>query len=273
MSTTKEKPRIDAFDHASGRHIESGGAKIYIEERGKPGAPVLVLLHGGFGSVEDFNSVAPALASRFRLVGVDSRGHGRSTLGSAPLSYRLLAEDLGRVIESLALEEFGILGFSDGGIAAYRWAAGRDPRLKKLVTVGSSWEMSEGEPAWKLITGMTGAKWKRFFPASHEAYLRLNPEPDFGRFAEKVTAMWKDMSPDGHPGDLVKRIACDILAVRGDRDRITSLASLARLQALVKKANVLNIPFADHAAFDDAPEIFLAAVDAFFGGRTKSGSE
>jgi len=268
MSKTKGEPGGGAFDHASGRFIASGDARIYVEERGDPKATVLVLLHGGFGSVEDFNSVGPALASKFRLIGVDSRGHGRSTLGSSPLSYALLAEDLGRIVDSLELDEFSILGFSDGGIAAYRWAAGRDPRLKKLVTVGSSWEMSESEPAWKLIAGMTGAKWKRFFPESFEAYERLNPEPDFGRFAEKVIAMWKDSGVDGHPGPLVKKIACDILAVRGDRDRLPSRASLARLQALVENANVLNIPFADHAAFDDAPEIFLEAVDAFFGRRT-----
>jgi len=264
MNGREKKTGKRGFDHETGRHIPSGDAKLYVEERGSPKTPVLVLLHGGFGSIEDFNSVVPALAMEFRLVGVDSRGHGRSTLGSEKLSYALLAEDLGRIVDSLELDEFSILGFSDGGIAAYRWASGRNPRLKRLVTVGSSWEMSESEPAWKLISGMTGAKWKRFFPESFEAYERLNPEADFARFSEKVIAMWKDMSANGHPGPLVKRIACDILAVRGDRDRLTSLESLARLQALVKKANCMNIPFADHAAFDDAPEIFLEAVEAFF---------
>ena len=49
------------FDHSSGRFITCRDAKIYVEEKGTPGLPVLVLLHGGFGNMEDFNPIVPAL--------------------------------------------------------------------------------------------------------------------------------------------------------------------------------------------------------------------
>lgn len=253
------------FDHSGGRHVTSGDARLYVEERGAPDLPPLLLLHGGFGNIEDFNGIAPALSRCFRLIGIDSRGHGASTLGATPLSYALLADDLSQVIDTLALEDFGILGFSDGGIAACRYGARRDPRLSGIVTIGANWEMSEDDPAWELLSGMSSELWQRMFPASCESYRRLNPEPDFDRLAAAVLGMWRDLGPNGYPGHLMGWIDCDLLAVRGDLDPLTSLESLARLRQVKAEASLLNIPFADHAAFDDAPEILLPAIGRFFG--------
>ncbi len=253
------------FDHGTGRLIPSGDAEIYVEEAGNPGGRALLLLHGGFGSLEDFNGIAPALGARFRLVGVDSRGHGRSSLGAGRLSYRLLAEDIGRIVEALGLGEYDILGFSDGGIAAYRRAMQGDPKLGKLVTVGANWEMRESDGSWKMIRGMTGKKWKRYYPASYESYMRRNPKPDFDAFSARVIAMWTDLGPDGYPGARMRRIRNEILVVRGDSDPLTSLESMAGLREVAGKASFLNIPFAGHAAFDDAREVFLLCVQAFLG--------
>ncbi len=255
------------FGHVTGHHVASGDAAIYVEEIGVPEGPVLIMLHGGFGTIEDFNSIAPILSRRFRLIGVDSRGHGRSSLGSAALSYRTLAQDLGAVVDALGLREFSIFGFSDGGIAAYRFAAGRDPRLRKVVTVGASWEMSESEPCWEMIAGMTGETWKGMFPESHDAYMRLNPEPDFDAFSRSVVAMWTDLSADGHPGGSMRDIAADMLVIRGDDDFLTNLESMARLKALSPKVHLLNVPFAEHVAFDESPEIVLRATGHFLGAE------
>jgi pimeloyl-ACP methyl ester carboxylesterase len=253
------------FDHEGGRLIRSGDADLYVEERGDPAAPALVLLHGGFGSAEDFNPIAAALGSRFRLIGVDGRGHGRSTLGTEKLTYELMTRDLVRIIDALGLDAFDVLGFSDGGIVAYRYAARRETRLRRLATVGAGWELGVDDPSWKLISGMTAKRWKSMFPESHELYLRLNPEPDFDRFAQAVIGMWTDLGPDGYPGRLVGRIKAEILVARGDRDRLTTAGSLIRLQGLAKKASFFNLPFADHAAFADAPELFLRGLGMFFG--------
>ena len=167
--------------------------------------------------------------------------------------------------DSLALEEFSIIGFSDGGIAAYRYAPRRDGSLYSLATVGASWEMSEEEAAWPLLAGMTGELWRSMFPDSYASYQRLNPQPDFPRFATAVLGMWTDLGPEGHPGPLMDWIDCDLLAVRGDNDPLTSLASMAKLHSRKPDMAFLNIPFAEHVAFADAPEIFLPALGRFLG--------
>jgi pimeloyl-ACP methyl ester carboxylesterase len=75
----------NAFHHATGHLVACGDAQIYVEEIGNSELPVLLMLHGGFGNIEDFNKIAPALSNRFRLIGIDSRGHGKSSLGTSTL--------------------------------------------------------------------------------------------------------------------------------------------------------------------------------------------
>lgn len=254
----------DRFDHRSGFFVASGDARIYVEEKGDPAAPALLLLHGGLGQMEDFNTITPALAGKFRLVGVDSRGHGRSTLGRNGLSYATLEDDLARIIDTLKLERFSILGFSDGGITACRYAARGDARLEKIVTVGASWEMSATDPAWELLSSMTARDWTEMFPESCADYQRLNPEPDFDRLVARAVEMWTDLGEGGYPGKRMAETAAPLLMVRGDLDPLTSLESMAGLQALRPDVHVLNIPFAEHAAFAESPEIFLRAAEMFF---------
>ena len=63
----------------------------------------------------------------------------------------------------------------------------------------------------------------------------------------------------------MSKITNEILMVRGDNDPLTSLDSIAKLRSSTKNTSFLNIPFAGHAAFDDAPEVFLRTVGKFFG--------
>jgi pimeloyl-ACP methyl ester carboxylesterase len=251
------------FNHTTGRLVASGDTEIYVEDIGNPDGPVLLMLHGGFGTIEDFNTITPCLSSHFRLIGIDSRGHGRSSLGNTKLSYKTLTDDLKTVINALDLREFSIFGFSDGGVVAFWYAVSKDARLQKVVTVGASWEMNENEPCWEIISGMTGEAWKDMFPASYDTYMRLNPKPDFDAFSTSVVRMWTDLSPNGHPEESMRDVVTDMLVIRGDNDFLTNLESMARLKATTERVNFLNIPFTEHVAFDESPEIVLRAMGKF----------
>jgi pimeloyl-ACP methyl ester carboxylesterase len=264
-----EMSRHTTFSHTTGRLIESVDADIYVEEIGLLDGPVLIMLHGGFGTIEDFNTIAPTLSRNFRLIGIDSRGHGRSTSGSTKLTYKTLTDDLKAVINALDLRVFSIFGFSDGGVVAYRYAARKDTMLQKVVTVGASWEMNENEPCWEMISGMTGEAWKDMFPASYETYMRLNPKPDYDTFSRSVVTMWTDLSAEGHPEESMRDIAADMLVIRGDNDFLTNLESTTRLKAMTEKVNFLNVPFAGHVAFDESPDIVLHAMGKFLGVELK----
>ena len=60
----------------NGKYLSIRGAKVYYEEYGK-GTPLL-LLHGGFGSISNFNQVIGPLSKNYRVIAIDSPGQGRS---------------------------------------------------------------------------------------------------------------------------------------------------------------------------------------------------
>jgi pimeloyl-ACP methyl ester carboxylesterase len=60
----------------------------------------------------------------YHIIGIDSRGHGKSTLGTGKLTYRRSQLDVEAVVNRLYLKNIDIIGYSDGGIIAYRPCCG-----------------------------------------------------------------------------------------------------------------------------------------------------
>jgi len=80
------------------------------------GRPVL-LLHGGFMFAETWAGQIPALSADYLLFAPDVRGHGRTTLGTRPLTYRQLADDALGLIEALGKGPAHVVGWSVGLVA------------------------------------------------------------------------------------------------------------------------------------------------------------
>src|SRR3989442_11451961 len=81
---------------------------------GKP----LVLLHGGFGSVEMFGPNVELLAANHKVIGVDLQSHGRSPAADRPMRFETMADDIATLIRSMDLDRAAIMGFSLGGAVA-----------------------------------------------------------------------------------------------------------------------------------------------------------
>lgn len=251
------------FDHKSGVHLDIDGAKIYYEVAGDIDSPTLLVLHGGFGNLENFNSILHDLDKEFRVIGIDSRGQGKSTLGSKRLTYERIQKDIERILDCLEIDTLSIIGFSDGGIAAYRLAALTSLNIEKLVTVGSRWHLKNTEPTRELFLKITGQSWRKKFPATYDVYQELNPEPDFDLLAQSLVNMWLDSTSSGYPNEAVKNIRCPVLIVRGDDDHLLSGEALIELSGFMNNCRLLNIPFAGHAAFEDQKEIFMMSLNGF----------
>lgn len=97
---------------------------LYWARYGPPGAPPLLVLHGGPGAHHDY--LLPQmleLSDRFELVFYDQRGGGRSkTDDRTPITWRTHVEDLDRVIEELAVSPLVLVGYSWGGLLALLFA-------------------------------------------------------------------------------------------------------------------------------------------------------
>jgi pimeloyl-ACP methyl ester carboxylesterase len=251
------------FTHNSGQYLQVDGAKIYYETSGNEDNPTLLFLHGGFGNIENFNTILPDLGEEFQVIGIDSRGQGKSTIGSKELTYEQIQKDVERVLKHLNIDWLTIIGFSDGGIVAYRIAALTSLKIEKLVTIGSDWHLKSTESTKEIFSKITGESWKKKFPATYDAYQKLNPEPNFDLLAQSIVKMWLDPNSSGYPNEVVKNISCPLLIVRGDDDHLVSKSAVVELSELVKNSRLLNIPFAGHAAFEDQKEIFMISLNEF----------
>ncbi|WP_338421290.1 alpha/beta fold hydrolase [Acetobacter conturbans] len=83
----------------------------------------------------------------------DTRGHGRSAIGTTPLTYRQLQDDCAAVLASLGLLT-GIIGHSDGGIVTLRLAASLAVQPEFVVAVGAHWQLPEDDRARKLYRSL-----------------------------------------------------------------------------------------------------------------------
>ncbi|MFD1332232.1 alpha/beta fold hydrolase [Methylopila musalis] len=255
-----------------GRVISAGEAALYVAEAGRRDGAPIVLLHGGLGGRSDFEPLAAHLAAEHRLVVLDSRGHGRSPLGDAVLSYRQLTEDVAAVLAALDLGDAGIIGHSDGGIVALRLAASGLARPRFLVTVGAHGSLPADDPTRALYRSVTAAGWREMFPAEVARYEAENPAPDFERLFEAVRAMWLGTGPDAYPDQSVRRIAAPLLVVHGDEDILVSRAQAFELAEGVAGARLLNLPFASHTVLQDSPAEVAPALTRFIAGIGRDGT-
>lgn len=258
---------MSGFDHHSGDWLATGdGARLYYEVIGDPLAPALLMLHGGFGSIADFNRLLPLLGSGRRTIGIDSRGHGRSTLGTAALSYEQISRDIERVLDHLSIDTLSIIGFSDGGIAAYRFAATSTRTIEKLLTIGADYVLRPDDPVVPLLSTMDAATWRTQSPAAVAAYETLNPEPaNYDRFVEATLRMWLSDDALDYPGEaMLRAIRCPTMIVRGDEDHLFPAAKALEIRTLIEHSVLFNIPYASHTAFADRPELFIAGLRLFF---------
>ncbi|QGY41797.1 alpha/beta fold hydrolase [Pseudodesulfovibrio cashew] len=254
---------MSKFDHENGQTVAVKGADIYYETKGTPDGEPLLLLHGGLGTMTDLNVFADELPACFLLISIDFRGHGKSTMGAAPLTYAQHQEDVEAVLAHLGVAETSIFGFSDGGIVGYRMAAQSPVRVRRLVTLGSHWRLQPDDPALPLLSGLTPEKWKSIFPDSVESYEKTNPQPDFDALVKAVVALWTDLTPTGYPNESIRSIQAPVLIARGDNDHLFSLEEAVELHGRIEGSGLLNIPYAGHAAYEDSPKVFINAVNAF----------
>jgi pimeloyl-ACP methyl ester carboxylesterase len=95
---------------------------------GKP----IVILHGLFGSSDNWQTVAKKIGNHFEVYLVDQRNHGKS-FQSEDFSYELMVEDLRNLIVKEGLDDFILLGHSMGGKTAMGYAQKYPSGISKLI--------------------------------------------------------------------------------------------------------------------------------------------
>lgn len=218
----------------------------YYVEQGT-GFP-LILLHGNGEDVSYFEHQMEPFAKHFRVIAVDTRGHGQTPRGEAPFTIRQFAEDLLGFMDRLGIGKAHILGFSDGGNIAMVFAMAYPERIGKLVLDGANLEAS-------------GVKAKIQIPIEigyRIASLFAKKKPGARKKAELLGLMVND--PHVKPEELAK-IQCPTLVVAGDDDMIKD--EHTRLIASAIPGAQLSILPGSHFVANENPKAFNEAVLRF----------
>ena len=118
--------------------------------------PPLVILHGLFGTLDNWQTLARRWATEagLRVVSVDLRNHGRS-FHSAEHTYALMAQDVLELFDHLQLgPNTTLMGHSMGGKVAMRLALDHPERLAQLVVVDITPRFSDMEHQDDVLTGL-----------------------------------------------------------------------------------------------------------------------
>lgn len=110
--------------------------ELYYQKKGT-GTP-FILLHGNGEDSTYFKNQIDYFGSRYRVIAIDTRGHGQSPRGSAPFTIEQFSCDLYEFMKEHQLSDAVLLGFSDGANIAMRFAIKHSDMIKALILNGGN---------------------------------------------------------------------------------------------------------------------------------------
>lgn len=247
----------------NGKYLTIEGTKIYYEEYGK-GTPLL-LIHGGFGSIDDFEKIIPILAKKYRVIIADAPGLGRSEYSDSPLSYNLLTEYQSQIIDKLKLDNLYVIGWSDGAIIGLILAKNRPDKVKKLLISGANYKLN-GLKDREEAKNWTDTDWvEKNWPHWIKHYQKLSPNKDWKRYVNEVKQMW--FQEQYFPKSDLEAIIIPTLVVYGDNDLYT-LEHGIEIHNAIKNSQFCVIPNCSHDVFEEKPELISRLSIDFFNGKS-----
>src|ERR1700674_1515013 len=197
-------------------HVNGIDLAYQVFGKGSP----LVLLHGGFGSVEMFGPNVELLAAGRRVIGVDLQSHGRSPAADRPTQVETMADDIASLIKELKLERAAIMGFSLGGAVALRTAIQHPELVERLVLVSTGFKRSGWYPEMAAGMDAMGREMAETLKRSpmYEAYSRIAPRNE--DWPVLVTQLTTALKIDYDWSAEVAKLPMQVMIVVGDADGV-----------------------------------------------------
>jgi pimeloyl-ACP methyl ester carboxylesterase len=227
------------------------GIKIWYAEFGA-GAPV-ILLHGGLANSNYWGKLVPALAPHYRVIVMDSRGHGRSSRDDKPYGYDLMASDVVALMDYLKIDKAALIGWSDGAIIGLDIAMHHPERLTKLFAFAANSDPTavkdvEHDPVFSA-----------FIARARGEYQKLSPTPkEYDAFLKQITKMW-DSEPHWTAADLAA-IKVPTWIVDADHDEAIKRDNTLFMADHIPGSGLLIQPEVSHFSFLQDPQQFNADV-------------
>lgn len=220
--------------------------ELYYQEKGS-GEP-LIMLHGNGEHGGYFKHQIACFSGRYRVMTIDTRGHGQSPRGEKPFTIRQFAEDLHDFMDEHQIEQAHILGFSDGGNIAMTFALKYPERVNRLILNGANMYPGgvKANVQIPIVLGYRAAK------------LLGRRKPEVQKKAELLGLMVHE--PNIQPADLQK-LQIPTLVIAGTHDLIREGHTKLMYRSLPNAQ--LAIINGGHGVARQNPEVFNRVVDTF----------
>jgi pimeloyl-ACP methyl ester carboxylesterase len=238
--------------------LEHDGARLWHAAYGD--GPPVILLHGGLGHSGNWGGQVPALIQHgYRVIVIDSRGHGRSTRDARPYRYERMASDVLAVMEARQIERVGLVGWSDGAVIALMIAEQAPARTAGVFYFACNMDPS-GAKELTALPPVVARCLKR-----HQLdYARLSATPDqFEALAEAVGLMQR--TQPNYSADDLARIAVPVAVVQGEHDEFIKREHAEYLARSLPRAELVILPEVSHFAPLQRPALFNRALMEFLG--------
>lgn len=249
-------PALPTPEHAGTAAVN--GIRLWYAEWGH-GAPV-ILVHGGLANSNYWGHQIPALAQRYLVIALDSRGHGRSSRTDTPIGYDLMSTDVLALMDHLHIAKAALVGWSDGAIIGLDIAIHHPERLTRLFAFAANSDPS----------GVKDVDQSPVFSAyearAAQEYAQLSTTPDgFKPFLDNISSMWAK-EPNFTDSQL-RGIKVPTWIVDADHDEAIKRENTDHMAALIPNAGELILPAVSHFAFLQDPILFNEALLRFLGER------
>jgi pimeloyl-ACP methyl ester carboxylesterase len=258
---------LDASPGIPKQTVKSGDAEIVYWTMGD-GSPV-VLLHPFPVHHEFWLPVAGMLATRYRLILPDLRGHGESGIGEGPATMEKHAADLARVMDDAGLGRAPLIGVSIGGYVLFEfWRKHRgrvaalglcntiaptdstDARARRLQAANDVIDRGT-EPFFEsLIPRLLGETTREARPDLIDGALRMMRKMS----PEDIAQVQRGMAARPDSVDTLKTIHVPTLLVTGDEDTFSGINEAEFMHRHVAGSKVRVIPKAGHYAPWEQPQ-------------------
>lgn len=233
----------------------------------------IVLLHGNAESGRAWYAWVPELARRFRVVRPDMRGYGASTPMARDFKWSLdvIIDDYARLMDSLGVRRFHLVGAKIGGIVARAFAARRPERVTTLTVIGSPPPLRRGAERipelnqefetrgvehWARRT-MAGRLGDRFPAEGVEWWVKFMGRTPVSTIVGFNAAInYSDIRAD------LPKIACPTLVITTDESGLASVEETRAWQQTIRNSELLVVPGNSfHVAASDAERCAHATLD------------
>jgi pimeloyl-ACP methyl ester carboxylesterase len=227
------------------------GIRIWYASFGR-GEPVF-LLHGGLANSNYWGNQVPALARHYRVVVMDSRGHGRSSHDDRPYGYDLMASDVLGLMDFLKVPRAAIVGWSDGAIIGLDIGVHHPERLTKLFAFAAN-----SDPSGVADIAHSPV-FNAYIARAEKEYEALSPTPrQYKPFLARISKMWE--TQPNFSAEQLHGITVPVWIVDADHDEAIKRENTEFMANTIPNAGLLIQPWVSHFSFLQDPPQFTNDV-------------